>query len=158
MKRPAPQAPRKRPKTLRDEARRAIARCAGWNARLAARHITQFIEREMAGSGIGLAQFGLLALIAAAEDDTLGALAERAGLEQSSLSRNLRLLERDGLVEIATVEADQRRRAVWLTETGARRLEAAMPRWQQAQARLARLMSPELPRRLAQASRSLVES
>lgn len=111
----------------------------------------------MTGSGLGLPQFGLLALIAAAEDDTLGALAERAGLEQSSLSRNLRLLERDGLIEIAIVEADQRRRAVWLTEAGARRLEAAMPRWQAAQAKLARLMSPELPRQLARASRALVE-
>src|SRR5271165_5564903 len=61
--------------------------------------------------------------------DTLGALAERLGLDQSSLSRNLHGLERDGLVESAAVERDQRRRAVWLTEKGARRLEAAMPVW-----------------------------
>ena len=158
MTRPARQDFRQPPKSLRSDARRAIATCAGWNARLAARHITQFIEREMAGSGLGLAQFGLMALIAAADDDTLGALAERAGLDQSSLSRNLRLLERDGLVEIATVEADQRRRAVWLTEKGARRLEAAMPLWRTAQAKLARHVSPELPRRLAQATRALVEN
>jgi MarR family len=49
-------------------------------------------------------------------DDTIGALAERVGLDQSTLSRNLRGLEQDGLVEIAIVENELRRRAVWLTE------------------------------------------
>ena len=66
-----------------------------------------------------------MAQIAAALDDTLGVLAQRTGLKQSSLSRSLRRLEAEGLIEIAVVEADLRRRTVWLTETGARRLEAA---------------------------------
>jgi DNA-binding MarR family transcriptional regulator len=55
-----------------------------------------------------IAQFGLMAQIAAASDDTLGSLAERLGFDQSSLSRNLNVLERDGLVEIAIVQRDQR--------------------------------------------------
>ena len=59
-----------------------------------------------------------MAQIAAASDDTLGALAQRTGLEQSTLSRNLRMLEDEGLIEIAVVETDLRRRVVWLTETG----------------------------------------
>jgi len=46
--------------------------------------------------------------IAAASDDALGTLAERLGLDQSSLSRNLHALEREGLVEIAVVEHDLR--------------------------------------------------
>jgi DNA-binding MarR family transcriptional regulator len=49
-----------------------------------------------------------MAQIAAAADDTPGALAQRTGPEQSTLSRNLRILEKDGLVEIATAEHDQR--------------------------------------------------
>ena len=55
----------------------------------------------MQGSGLSITQFGLMAQIAAAPDDTLGALAERTGLDQSTLSRNLRALETAGLVEIA---------------------------------------------------------
>jgi DNA-binding MarR family transcriptional regulator len=137
-------------KTLRADARTVIERCAGWNARLAARRITQFLEREMADCGLGLAQFGLLAQIAGARDDTLGALAERTGLDQSTLSRNLRTLEGEGLVEIAVVETDLRRRAVWLTEAGALRLEAAIPAWRKAHAKLAQRLSPELARRLAE--------
>jgi DNA-binding MarR family transcriptional regulator len=143
-------------KTLRSDTRLLLENCAGWNSRLAARRITQFFEAELAGSGLTVAQLGLMAQIAAADDDTMAALAERTGLEQSTLSRNLRTLERDGLIEIAVVEADQRRRMVWLTETGARRLEAALPVWRRAQALLAERMSPDLARRLAEDATALV--
>src|SRR5262245_44930226 len=144
-------------KSLRADARHLVESCAGWNSRLAARHITQFLEREMAGSGLSVAQLGLMAQIAAADDDTLGALAKRTGLEQSTLSRNLRTLEGEGLIEIALVESDVRRRAVWLTETGARRLEAAMPLWRKAHAKLARRLSVNVPR-LAEEAQALAEA
>lgn len=149
-------SPRKQPrKTLRADARALLAACAGCNSRLAARRITRFLDRAMAGSGLSLAQLGLMAQIAAADDDTLGALGRSTGLEQSTLSRNLRILEGEGLVEIAAVETDLRRRAVWLTETGARRLEAAIPLWRKAHADLGRLVSPALSRRLADATAAL---
>jgi DNA-binding MarR family transcriptional regulator len=136
-------------KTLRGDARALVESCAGWNSRLAARRITQFLDRELSATGLTVAQLGLMAEIAVIEDDTLGALARRTGLEQSTLSRNLRTLEGAGLIEIAMVESDQRRRAVWLTETGARRLEAAVPIWRKAHARLGKVLSPDLARRLA---------
>src|SRR5262249_14471489 len=129
------------PKTLRGDARVLLESCAGWNSRQAARRITQFLDRELAATGLGVAQLGLLAEIAVIADDRLGALAERTGLDQSTLSRNLRTLERGGLVEIAAVESDLRRRAVWLTETGARRLEAAIPLWRKANAHLAKRLT-----------------
>ena len=142
-------------KTLRADARTLVETCAGWNSRLAARHITLFLDREMAGCGLTVAQLGLMAQIAAAEDDTLGALAQRTGLEQSTLSRNLRTLEGEGLVEIALVRSDLRRRAVWLTETGARQLEAAIPVWRKAHAKLRKRLAPALAGRLAEAARAL---
>jgi DNA-binding MarR family transcriptional regulator len=145
------------PKTLRTDALQAIETCAGWNSRLAARRVTQFLEKRMTSSGLTIAQFGLMAQIAAASDDTLGTLAERLGFDQSSLSRNLHALEREGLVEIAVVERDQRKRAVWLTENGARRLEAAMPVWRSAHAALAEVLDPRLARQLASASQALME-
>ncbi len=136
-------------KTLRTDARALVEACAGWNSRLAARRITLFLDREIAETNLSVAQLGLMAQIAALTDDTLGALAQRTGLEQSTLSRNLRTLETEGLIEIAVVEADLRRRAVWLTEAGARRLEAAIPVWRRAHAKLAKRLSPALARRLA---------
>jgi len=142
-------------KTLRSDARALVETCAGWNSRLAARRITQFLDRALAASGLTVAQIGLMAQIAVIEDDTLGALARRTGLEQSTLSRNLRTLEAAGLIEIAVVETDQRRRAVWLTETGAIRLEAAIPLWRRAHARLSKRLSPGLARRLAEEAEAL---
>jgi DNA-binding MarR family transcriptional regulator len=150
-------SPKKSGKTLRDDAAGLVAACAGWNSRLAARRIGQFLDRELAALGLTAGQLGLMAQIAAASDDTLGALAQRMGLEQSTLSRNLRTLEGEGLVEIATVEADLRRRMVWLTESGARRLEAAIPLWRAAHARLAKSLSPDLVRRLAEAAEGLAK-
>jgi DNA-binding MarR family transcriptional regulator len=144
-------------KNLRDDARALIEQCVGGHTRRAARLITQFLEREMAEAGLGVAQLGLMAQIAAMSDDTLGALAQRTGLEQSTLSRNLRTLEGEGLVEIAVAGDDLRRRMVWLTATGARRLEAAIPLWRKAHAKLASRLSPDLARQLADAAEALCE-
>ena len=150
------QKPKQLPKRLRTDAISLVESCAGLNSRLVARRITQFLEREIADSGLTLAQLGLMAQIAAASDDTIGAIASRTGLDQSTLSRNLRGLEAEGLIEIAIVDSDLRRRAVWLTETGARRLEKAIPFWRAASQRLSRLVATDLAVRLARESDRLV--
>jgi DNA-binding MarR family transcriptional regulator len=144
-------------KTLRTDATSLVGTCAGLHSRLAARRITQFLDREIASCGLSTAQLGLMAQIAAAADDTLGALAQRTGLDQSTLSRNLRGLEADGLVEIAIVASDLRRRMVWLTETGARRLETAIPVWRAAHAKLAKSLSVKLARQLASQAATLMQ-
>jgi DNA-binding MarR family transcriptional regulator len=140
---------------LVSDARAVVQTCAGLNIRLAERRITRFLEARMQEAGLSLAQFGLMIQIAAAGDDTIGALAARLGLDQSTLSRNLRALEGDGLVEIAIVEKDLRRRAVWLTEQGARKLEAALPLWRRAHAELSALLDPRAIRRIAEAAAAL---
>lgn len=142
-------------KTLVDDARAALAACAGLNARTAARLIARAVEARIADTGLTLAQFGLMSHVAVAGDDTVGGLAARTGLDQTTLSRGLRILEAAGLVEIAAVERDMRRRAVWLTEDGARRLEAAMPGWRAAQAEIAAAVDPASVRALAEAAAAL---
>jgi DNA-binding MarR family transcriptional regulator len=142
-------------KTLVRDAGAAISACAGWASRLAARRITNFLDERMRGAELSLAQFGLMAQIAAAPYNTLGALALRTGLDQSTLSRNLHGLEAAGLVEIAISENDQRRRAVWLTEAGARRLQAAIPVWREAHAALTKRLDPHLALRLGTATERL---
>jgi DNA-binding MarR family transcriptional regulator len=147
--------PKQATKSLRGDARALVETCPGALGRLVARRITQFLDQELAATGMSSGQLALMAQIAAAEDDTLGALAERSGLEQSTLSRNLRILEKAGLIEIAAVESDLRRRATWLTETGARRLEAAIPVWRKAQARLIVEIRPMALGKLARATAAL---
>src|SRR5262249_39331638 len=110
---------------------------------------------RMQGTDLSIAQFGLMSHIAACGDDTIGALAERSGLDQSTLSRNLRGLERAGLVEIAIVEKDLRRRSVWLTEAGARRLETAIPVWRRAHEALSTVIEPRDVRKIASSTSAL---
>jgi DNA-binding MarR family transcriptional regulator len=143
--------------TLVADARAAVDACAGWNARLAARRITSFLNRRMRDSSLSLAQFGLMAQIAAARDGGLSELAQRTGLDQSTLSRNLQVLEAAGLVEIAADGADARRRAVRLTGKGARSLEAGLADWRRAHGELAKRLDPEAARRLALATEALDE-
>lgn len=140
---------------LREEVRRLAASCAGLTVRQAARRVTQIYDEALQASGLSVAQLGLLAMIATNEDDRMAALAERAGLDPSTLSRNLRALERDALIEIATVEKDLRRRAVWLTESGVRRLQAALPAWQEAQDRVAEALPADLLQQLLAANEAL---
>ena len=136
-------------KMLVADARAAVDACAGWNARLAARRITGFLNRRMQASGLSLAQFGLMAQIASARDDTLTELAQRTGLDQSTLSRNLQVLEAAGLVEIAAGDRDARRRAARLTAKGAQSLRAGLADWKRAHGELAKRLDPEAARRLA---------
>lgn len=140
---------------LREEVSRLATSCVGLTVRQAARRVTQIYDEALQESGLSVAQLGLLAVIATNEDDRMAAIAERAGLDPSTLSRNLRSLERDGLIEIATVEKDLRRRAVWLTESGIRRLQSALPAWQEAQNRVAEILPADLLQQLLAASSSL---
>ena len=145
-------------KTLVADARAAVDACAGWNARLAARRITAFLNRRMQDSGLSLAQFGLMAQIAAARDDTLGELARahRARpvdpVAQSAARSKPRRLSKS-----RPAAADARRRAVRLTEKGRAGLEAGLTNWKRAHGELAKRLDPEAARRLALATEALEE-
>lgn len=149
-------APRRAPAAdLTTRARALTGSCLARAARNLARRTTQIYDRHLAPHDFTLPQFAMLMMIAAAKDDTLGALAIEAGLDPSTLTRNLQGLEKLGLVEIASIDEDQRRRAVWLTETGARRVSAAIPTWEAAQAEIVERLGTRFTGELMKASLSL---
>lgn len=134
---------KQRSETLRADAAAALSVDLGWRARLAARRITAELDEALTASGLSSVQFGLMCLIASAADDTLGALAQRAGLNQSTMSRNVDQLVSAGLVEVVMSEADRRRRAVWLTEAGAFQLQQAVALWRPTHSALLRKLGLE---------------
>jgi DNA-binding MarR family transcriptional regulator len=146
---------RRNSRSLRSDAAIAIAEGLGWHSRLAARQITRHLDVGLATSGLSSAQFDLMCLIAAAPDDTLGGLADRASLNQSTMSRNVDVLVKEGWVEVATVVEDRRRRAVWLTEAGSIRLQEALPLWRTAHRALAVKLGPERARPFSDATEVL---
>lgn len=141
--------------SLRDDAQAVVDSCGSHLVRIAARQITRYVDQKMRTTDLAIEQFTLLAVIAAAKDDSLSAISEAACLDKSTLSRNLRGLEHKGLVEIAANVRGSRRRHVWLTEAGARKLEEAMPVWRAANAALNRYVDVTVTKKIASEARRL---
>ncbi|MBO9550834.1 MULTISPECIES: MarR family winged helix-turn-helix transcriptional regulator [Pseudomonas] len=106
--------------------------CICTHLRRAARGVSRHYDEALAGFGINVAQFSLLRHLQRLDRPSITTLAEAMGLERSTLGRNLRVLEAEGLVALADGD-DQRNRVVLLTEAGAARLQEAHPAWEQAQ-------------------------
>jgi len=109
--------------------------CLCISLRRAARGVSRHYDGALDGFGINVAQYSLLCNLQRLDQPSISELAEAMGLDRSTLGRNLRVLEGEGLVALAEGE-DMRNRIVRLTETGAQRLAAALPAWEAAQQRL----------------------
>ncbi|MNM17620.1 transcriptional regulator SlyA [compost metagenome] len=109
--------------------------CICTHLRRAARGVSRHYDEALAGFGVNVAQFSLLRHLQRLDRPSITALAEAMGLERSTLGRNLRVLEADGLVALGDGD-DQRNRVVLLTEAGKQLLHVAHPAWEQAQKEL----------------------
>jgi DNA-binding MarR family transcriptional regulator len=121
----------------------AIALCTCSKLRRATRRATQIYDHHLAPAGLTITQYGLLAQICAADGLAMGVLAERMGMEASTLTRTLRPLEKDGIVRVAAGDGDRRVRAVWLTGKGREAFRRAVPKWRAAQAEIDALLGLE---------------
>lgn len=109
--------------------------CICTHLRRAARGVSRHYDEALAGFGVNVAQFSLLRHLQRLDRPSITALAEAMGLERSTLGRNLRVLEADGLVAMGEGD-DQRNRVVLLTVAGKQLLHVAHPAWEQAQKEL----------------------
>jgi DNA-binding MarR family transcriptional regulator len=107
--------------------------CACFNLRKTARAITQFYNTILQPSGLLATQFTLLAILARDNPTPISALADVLGMDRTTLARNLKPLQRDGLVQVAPDDTDHRIQLVTPTTEGRAALLAALPLWQQAQ-------------------------
>lgn len=96
------------------------------------RRMASAYDEALLPTGLNVAQFGLLRRIAGGEPVSLTELAGRAELDRSTIGRNVRVLERDGFVELSRGD-DQREAAVALTRRGRKVLEDAAPLWEACQ-------------------------
>ena len=94
--------------------------------------MTQHYEASFRGSGLRATQFTLLAVLTQTGPLPLGELAAQLGLERTSLTRNLRPLEKKGYVRELTDE-DQRVRRIAITKKGETAAIAALEAWNKAQ-------------------------
>ena len=108
------------------------ADCLCLASRRAALAITRAFERKLRPHGIRVTQFTILTNLMLRGPMTVGTLAASIGVERTTLTRNLALIEREGWVRLRPGE-DARSRVVSMTTAGVRKIEIAYPAWRQAQ-------------------------
>lgn len=106
--------------------------CMGMHIRRASRIMTQVYDAALRPVGLVLNQFTLLVSIYLLESTSITRLAQELFTDQTTLTRNLKLLQKRGLVEIEPGE-DRRVKLVSLTAEGQAVLAQALPLWEQAQ-------------------------
>ena len=111
----------------------AIGRaCFALHARMTARLLTRVYDAAVRPTGLRFAQFGLLGAIAHGSATSQTSLADRLGLERTTLVRNLKFLEQKGWIE--ATPGGGRGLAHRLTPAGRDILARAIPLWERAQA------------------------
>lgn len=106
--------------------------CLATKARFVARELTRLYDGALRPFGITVAQLNLLVVLLELRDVRQSDLADATGIDQSSLSRNLRRLRAAKLIREAPGQASRGRRLV-LTARGSSVVEAAVPAWEAAQ-------------------------
>lgn len=109
--------------------------CTCFNLRKAARAVTQYYDAALQPSGIKATQFSVLSVAKRLGPVLVGRLAEELVMDRTTLTRNLRPLERHGLIRLEPGH-DRRSRMVVLTPAGRAALRAARPPWRRAQDRM----------------------
>lgn len=116
--------------------------CACANVRKAARAVTQLYDEMLRPAGLRTTQFGILGATMVMGRVTVGRLAEVTVTDRTTLTRNLKLLEKRGLVRIRTGN-DRREREVSLTDRGRKALAEGYPFWQKAQTHVVKALGDE---------------
>lgn len=114
---------------------RKIARdCPTIRARQASRVLTRVYDDVLRPLGLQMSQFSVLVQIAAFGEAgaTITALAAELVMDRTTLTRNLRPLERAGLLRVARAPGDARARVVLLTHRGEKIIDTAYPYWEAA--------------------------
>ena len=107
-------------------------KCVGFNLRLALRAVSQHFDNTIKPSGILGTQFTLLVMIKLLGPITITKLAERGLMDRTTLSRNIKPLQKMGLIEIKTGN-DKRLKEIAVTDTGIEKLKESLPLWKKAQ-------------------------
>lgn len=131
--------------------------CACSTLRKAARAVTQLYDEALRPSGIRATQFTLLTGVRAFQPVTIKRLAEAAVMDRTTLTRNLRPLQRLGLVQVAPGR-DRRERRVSLTPLGEEVHQRSLPLWREAQHNVREAIGSERLSRLMVDLSSTVEA
>ena len=120
----------------------AAAGCFCLASRQAARKLTRLYDSHMQQSGIRATQFTILSQLMLRGEMPVGRLAGFLGMERTTLTRNLALLEREKWISTGTGE-DPRARIIAITAQGRAVVRRGFPYWARAQAEAGKMLGGE---------------
>lgn len=119
-----------------------LENCVCFNLRWVTRAVTRFYDAEMRRLGVRPTQTPILAALRAKDGWSMADLSEWLGMERTTLVRNLRPLQREGLVRSkgggrgGQVE-------LMITAEGRRALSKTLPAWRAAQDKAVAILGAE---------------
>ena len=116
--------------------------CASLNFRRTARAVTRMYDAAMQESGVRSTQFAILVAIAKIQPVAMGALAEVLSIDRTTLTRSLRLLQKERMITISK-RSEMRQRFLELTPAGEKALQRSLPLWREAHAKFVAALGPD---------------
>jgi DNA-binding MarR family transcriptional regulator len=120
----------------------ACASCFCLASRQAARRITRLYDSRMQPSGIRATQFTILSQLMLRGEMPIGKLAAFLGMERTTLTRNLTLLEQQKWISSQAGD-DPRSRMIAITAQGRGMVRRGFPYWSKAQAQVGKMLGAD---------------
>jgi DNA-binding MarR family transcriptional regulator len=114
--------------------------CLCLHLQRAARAVARRFDTALRPLDLTNGQFSLLMSLNRPEAPTIGSVSTLLAMDRTTLTANLKPLERRGLIEVAVDEADRRSRRLRLTRAGRTLLAAAVPVWRRTHAAVERAL------------------
>jgi len=105
--------------------------CLCLHVQRAARVLARRFDDALRPIGLTSGQFSLLTSLNRPDPPSIGMIANVLAMDRTTLTANLKPLERRKLVKIVPDKNDKRNRLVHLTKAGHRVLEEALPIWRE---------------------------
>jgi DNA-binding MarR family transcriptional regulator len=131
--------------------------CLCLHLQQAARAVARRFDAALRPLDLTNGQFSLLMSLNRPEAASIGEVSALLAIDRTTLTANLKPLERRGLVTISVDDADKRSRRLTLTAAGHALLVAAVPVWEKQHAAIEGLLDKVDPDRLRAALRTFTD-
>lgn len=118
--------------------------CFCLHVQRAARVLARRYDDALRPLGLTHGQFSLLMSLNRPEPPTVGQVSRVLAMDRTTLTANLKPLERRSLITVTMDPADKRSKRLELTPAGSNLLFTALPLWKEAQAETARALQESL--------------
>ncbi len=115
--------------------------CLCLHLQRAARAVARRFDQAFRPLDLTNGQFSLLMSLNRPQPPAIGDVARLLAMDRTTITANLKPLERRGLIEVAVDKADKRSRRLRLTRAGRELLAAAVPIWRETHAAIERLVA-----------------